>query len=268
MSKGLMVQGSYSFSKSLANGATNSSTSSSQPNTLRNLGIDKLPSGFDMAHQLKANYIYELPFGPGQRFFSTGNAFARKALEGWEFAGVMRVQSGLPYYITSLGTFNNNGNGIVLHNMTSSELQDMVNIRKSTDASGKGIVYYLPADVIRNTQAAFNTGGLTPANVDPNSKYIGPAPAGELGWRGYLRQNWNRFYDMSIVKRTRIGEGSKNVEFRATALNIFNLTNFGNNGAYANVGSTFGQVTGAYRDISGTVEPGGRILEFMLRFNF
>ncbi len=57
-----------------------------------------------------------------------------------------------------------------------------------------------------------------------------------------------------------------NVEFRATALNVFNLTNFN---AYANSnGATFGQVTGAYRDISGTVEPGGRILEFMLRFNF
>jgi hypothetical protein len=65
------------------------------------------------------------------------------------------------------------------------------------------------------------------------------------------------------------------VEFRATALNIFNTTNFGNPGSggvgavqYGNVGSTFGQVTGAYRDISGTVEPGGRIFEFMLRFNF
>jgi len=35
-----------------------------------------------------------------------------------------------------------------------------------------------------------------------------------------------------------------NVEFRATALNVFNMTNFGNGGTYANIGSTFGQVTG------------------------
>ena len=46
------------------------------------------------------------------------------------------------------------------------------------------------------------------------------------------------------------------------------MTNFGNNFQQANIGSTFGQVTGAYRDISGTVEPVGRILEFMLRFDF
>ena len=86
-------------------------------------------------------------------------------------------------------------------------------------------------------------------------------------WRGAIRQNWNRFFDASVVKRAVIRE-SINVEFRATALNVFNMTNFGNGGTYANAGSTFGQVTGAYRDISGTVEPGGRILEFMLRVNF
>jgi hypothetical protein len=90
---------------------------------------------------------------------------------------------------------------------------------------------------------------------------------GQNGWVGYLYQNWQRFFDASVIKRTKIRE-TMNVEFRATALNVFNMTNFGNNRAYANIGSTFGQVTGAYRDISGTVEPGGRILEFMLRFNF
>jgi len=268
LSAGISMQASYVFSKSLANGATNSSTSSSQPNTLRNMSLDKVPSGFDLRHALKANYIYELPFGPGKRFLANGNVVMKKAVEGWEFAGVMRVQSGLPFFLSSLATFNGNGSGIVLNNLTSKELQSMVNIRKTTDANGRGVVYYLPDSLIRNTMAAYNTGGLTPANVDATQPSISGAPAGQLGWRGYLYQNWNRFYDMSIVKRTRIGEGTKNVEFRATALNIFNLTNFGSGGAYSNIGTTFGQVTGAYRDISGTVEPGGRILEFMLRINF
>jgi len=150
----------------------------------------------------------------------------------------------------------------------------MVNIRKETGADGKGIVYFLPESLIQNTMAAFNTGGKTPADLDKSRPYIGPAPVGELGWRGLLRANWNRFFDASVSKRTVIRE-QMNLEFRATALNVFNMTNFGNPGSngvtaplYGNIGSTFGQVTGAYRDISGTVEPGGRILEFMLRFNF
>jgi hypothetical protein len=34
------------------------------------------------------------------------------------------------------------------------------------------------------------------------------------------------------------------------------------------VGSNFGQTTGAYRDLSNTNDPGGRIVEFALRLNF
>jgi hypothetical protein len=274
MSHGFTAQFSYVWSKSLADGPVNSSSSVSQPTTLRNLGMDKVPSGFDMRHAFKANWVYELPFGPGRQFAGSTHGILGKALEGWEANGVVRVTSGLPFFLTSFGTVNNNGDGIVLHNMTAAQLQSMVNINKTTGTDGKGIVYFLPTSLIQNTQAAYNTGGFTPAQVDPNAPYIGPASAGQFGWRGYLYSNWSRFFDASIVKRTRIHE-SMNVEFRATAINVFNMTQFGNPGSggvgavqYGNIGSTFGQVTGAYRDISGTVEPGGRILEFMLRFNF
>ena len=244
---------------------------------MRDLGIDKVPSGFDFRHALKSNWIYELPFGPGRRFLgSGGNGVVKKMLEGWETAGVFRVQSGAPFFINGLGTFDQvtSNTGIALHNMTADDLQHMVNIRKTSSVDSKGsvtsLVYFLPQSLINNTLAAFNTGGFTPAQLDPNAPYIGPAPAGQLGWRGYIHQNWNRFFDASIVKRTKIRE-SMNVEFRATALNVFNMTNFGVGASgtnYNNIGSAFGQVSGAYRDISGTVEPGGRILEFMLRFNF
>lgn len=269
MSRGLSLQASYVFSKSLANTATNSSSSVAQPTTLRNLNVDRIPSGFDIRHGLKANWMYEMPFGRGKWLLGGAHGALGKIVEGWQVNGVLRVQSGLPFFFNGLGTFNGvtNNTGITLNNITAEELQHAVNIRKETGADGKGIVYYLPQSLIENSQAAFNTGGKTPADLDKSKPYIGPAPAGELGWRGFVRQNWNRFFDASLSKRTVIRE-RMNVEFRATALNVFNMTNFGNNGAYANMGSTFGQVTGAYRDISGTVEPGGRILEFMLRFNF
>jgi len=121
--------------------------------------------------------------------------------------------------------------GFSLHNITSRELQDSVAIRKTTGADGKGIVYFLPQDLINNTLAAFQQGGKSLADLDAGKPYLGPAPAGTLGWRGYLYPNWNRFFDVSLVKRTTIRERA-NVEFRATALNVFNLTNFN---AYANV---------------------------------
>jgi hypothetical protein len=272
MSHGVSIQGSYVWSKSLANGPTNSSSSVAQPTTLRDLAIDKVPSGFDMRHAIKANWIYELPVGPGKALLGNVHGFVGKIFQGWETAGVVRIQSGTPFFLNGLATFNQvtSNTGVVLHNMTASDLQGMVNINKTTGTDGKGIVYFLPQSLINNSLAAFNTGGFTPAQLDPNAPYIGPAPAGQLGWRGYLYQNWNRFFDASIVKRTTIRE-KMNVEFRATAINVFNMTNFGTGASgtnYNNIGSAFGQVSGAYRDISGTVEPGGRILEFMLRFNF
>jgi hypothetical protein len=278
LSRGIQFQSSYVWSKSLANGPVNSSSSVSQPTTLRNLSLDKVPSQYDSRHAFKVNYTYEFPVGPGRRYWSSGNSILEKAIEGWQTSGVVRVTSGVPFFINGLGTFNGANStgaapiadGIMLHNMTPRDLQNMVNIRKTTSSDGVGVVYFLPQSLINNTLAAYNTGGFTPAQLDPSQPYISPAAAGTIGWRGYLYQNWTRFFDVSLVKRTRIRE-SANVEFRATALNVFNMTNFGVGASgtnYNNIGSAFGQVSGAYRDISGTVEPGGRILEFMLRVNF
>jgi hypothetical protein len=60
------------------------------------------------------------------------------------------------------------------------------------------------------------------------------------------------------------------LEFRAQALDVFNLTNFlpSTSSTTGNTGASFGQVTTAYRDLSGTFDPGGRILEAVVRVNF
>jgi hypothetical protein len=149
-----------------------------------------------------------------------------------------------------------------------------MSIRKTTNSQGLGIVSYLPQSLIDNTLAAFELGGKTLADLNPSAPYIGPETApGQLGYRFFLYGPWQQKWDFSVVKKTSIGE-RVNVEFRAQALNAFNLTNFllfvpGSNipGA-ATIGSSFGQTTGAYRDLSNTNDPGGRILEFSLRVNF
>jgi hypothetical protein len=102
---------------------------------------------------------------------------------------------------------------------------------------------------------------------------MSPAPVGTLGWRGYFDLPWQRHFDISLVKITKIHEKA-NLEIRAQALNVFNMTNFLpdnatiGGGSTQNITATFGQIGNAYRDISGTVDPGGRILEFVVRINF
>ena len=70
----------------------------------------------------------------------------------------------------------------------------------------------------------------------------------------------------SLVKITRLKE-SQSIEFRAQFLNAFNLTGFYPGGGGVN-STTFGQTGSAYRDISNTNDPGGRIIEWVLRYNF
>jgi hypothetical protein len=275
LSTGLVVQGSYAFAKALATGSANSSTTAFQPTTLRNLRLDRSPEGFDIRNAIKMNWIFELPVGPHRALLGgVRNPIARKAMEGWEIAGVTRLQSGTPSFWGGFGTFNGNSSGVVLHNITAREIQDMVGIYKITGTDGKGLVYFLPPptpgakvgdSLITNTQAAFNVNGLTPAQVDPNKPYIGPAAAGQMGWLGYFYNPWRKFLDASLIKKTKVRERGE-IEFRAQALNVLNMVNF--NSGSLNTSSSFGQIGSAYRDISGTVDPGGRMLEFVLKINF
>ena len=74
-------------------------------------------------------------------------------VEGWEIAGVGRLQSGSPVQLTSgRATFNQNDGGVVLHNITTSQLQSMMSLYKTSqvNASGAatGTVWYLPQSFV------------------------------------------------------------------------------------------------------------------------
>ena len=302
---GLQIQGSYQFAKSIANGATASSSDFSTPTTLRNRNIDHVPDPFDIRNDIKMNWIYQLPFGPGRHFYgSGGNPIAKKILEGWQISGVVRIQSGTPLFLNGLGTFDQSTNttGVMLHNISASQLQSMMGVYKTSIAGPNGgTIFYLPppsslstkgvdstnnTNIVTNTMAAFNVGGFSPAQVDPNAPYIGPAPAGQLGWEGYLYLPWQRHFDLELQKNISIGEHVQ-LQLAVAALDVLNLTNFlpgttptggtgGGNTASTSTSSglstatnpLFGQIANAYRDISGTVDPGARIIEFHVRVNF
>jgi hypothetical protein len=267
MAKGLLFQGSYVWSHSIINGASSDLADNSQPSTFRNPRLDRISSPFDIRHAYKLNWIYELPFGPGRSYLSSGNPLVKKLVEGWQIAGVSRVQSGAPFNLGGSATLTTaDTSSAVLYNMTASQLQDMMSIRKTTGSDGKGLVYYLPQDFIDNTNAAFEVNGKTLANLDPTKPYIGrQLTPGQFGYRVYLRNPWQYHLDMSVVKHTRIKERG-DVEFRVQLLDALNLTNFflANNATNA----SFGQTRTAFRDFAGSADPGSRMIEFVLRVNF
>jgi Carboxypeptidase regulatory-like domain len=266
MSAGLTFQASYVWAHSIINGASSDLADYNTPTTFRNLRLDRAPAGFDIRHAIKANWIYELPFGRGRTYLNSGNAVLGKLVEGWQIAGISRIQSGTPFQLTSgRGGMNTADNGVVLYNMTAADLQDLMQISKVTGADRKGQVFYLPQSLIDNTNAAFEVNGKTPANLDPTKPYIGTQQGAQFGYRVYLRNPRQYRLDLSAVKRTTIRERA-NVEFRANFLDALNMTNF----FIANAPSSalFGQTSTAFRDFSGSSDPGSRIIEFQLRVNF
>jgi hypothetical protein len=272
MSAGLLFQGSYQFGKAMANAFVSSSSVFSQPRTLRDADRDWNNSPWDIRHAFKFDYIYELPFGPGKRWANSSNGLVKRVAGYWQIGGVTRIQSGPATLITSGGraTVNQNDSGVVLHNITTQQLQGLVKIRKTST----GVVYWLPQSLIDNTISAFNS--LTGTPNDSNAPWIGPPTTpGAFGQRLVLFGPMTARFDINVAKRIPITE-RVNLEARVSFLNAFNRANFFIGDADSTIRSasaasqSFGQTRSAYRDItvSGTNDPGGRLIEWQFRLNF
>ena len=285
LSGGLLLQMSYTWSKSLTNFYASSQSSLGQPLTLRSdldKPLEKYRAPQDIQHSFKANWIYELPFGRGRWLMSTANGLTDHLVGGWEWHGTARIQSGRPFAL---------GN-VQLVGMDVKELQQAVDARKLPNRT----VRFLPDDIILNTRRAFSvsaTGAGYGALGAPTGRYIAPANSngcieafpGQCGFANLILEG-PRFvrFDMSLVKKIRFTE-TKNIEFRVELQNAFNNINFLVGGSSAvddpkltgtNLGlqtpnygaANFGLITSAYQDISTTNDPGGRPVQFVFRFNF
>lgn len=283
-SAGLLLQMSYTWSKSLTTLYASSQNSLGQPLTLRpeNEAMEKYRAPQDIEHAFKVNWIYELPFGRGKWFGGGANGLTNHFIGGWEWHGTARIQSGRPFAL---------GN-VQLVGMDAKELQEAVDARKLPNRT----VTFLPEDIILNTRRAFSvsaTGTGFGALGVPTGRYIAPANSngclqafyGQCGFANLILEG-PRFVrsDMSLVKKIHFSERT-NIEFRVEMLNVFNNINFLVGGSAAvddgkltatNLalqnpvysGAAFGTITAAYQDISTTNDPGGRPVQFVFRFNF
>ena len=280
--KGLLVQSSYTFSKALSNMFASNSDLFDQPATLhRGLDNRRGVTPFDITQAFKTNFIYELPVGRGQQFFGGASGWVDKIVGGWGFNGNIRIQSGSPF---SLGN-------VQLVGMTAKDLQKAVGIyRGDADADGvvRGNVWVLPFDIRQNTFKAFNTAFASGTGVPvytqgaPTGRYIAPAGlgcnsayVGQCGFQNLILKGPAFFRsDLSLVKKIKFSENT-NLELRGEFLNAFNNINFLIGSASNDLNTlggfgtaTFGRYTAAYQDISTTNDPGGRLVQLVVRFNF
>ncbi len=259
LARSLLIQANYTFAKEI-----DLSQASFLEAYLRVQGTT-LPQAFKVA------WIYELPFGSGRTFFGRSHGVIDHVIGGWEFQGTGRWQSG------SLINFGN----VRLVGMTLKDLRKATKLRFD---NAHGLIYYEPVDIITNTIAAYNTSatsstGYSSAFGVPSGRYIAPANSGYstnaclqasagdcAGYTVTVRGPRFQRFDISMVKRIRLTE-TKNLEFRGDFLNAFNNVNF-LGVACASGSASCGQVTSAYTDISNTQDPGGRLIQLVLRINF
>jgi len=228
---GLSIQTSYVLSKSLGDLFIESDHSELDFTTLRNRGIDKGPSVFDIRHVGLAFVSYDLPFGGGHAL--AGNSIVNRVIGGWNVSTITRIQSGRPFKLTSgRSTFNQADAGVILNGMTTAALQDLIQV----DAGPNKNKSFVDASLVGPDGRA-NTSILAP-----------PTTPGQMGQYIYLYGPKYFSADMALQKSIPIREPLK-LEFAMEALNVFNHPVFqvaGATGTLINITSTsFGQTTSA-----------------------
>jgi hypothetical protein len=178
-------------------------------------GFSGVPSGFaniyygmtafDRTHSVTINYIYDLPKSPWR------NGLAR-LLDQWQFSGITKFQSGAPLGVS----------------MTTSGGQDITgtaSLSPRPDVVGNPV---LPKD-----QRTFTRNFDTSVLRCPAVGTLGNAAPVII--RGPGINNW----DLSLIKNITAHERLR-FQFRASAFNIFNHTQF----SAMNTSATFNPTTG------------------------
>lgn len=227
--QGLTLQGSYVFSKLLTDADTNNGASNGSADHF-NLHLDKSIGAFDITHNFKLSYIYELPVGKGQRFDlgGVGNAL----LGGWRVAAIHLYASGQPI---AFGTSRTNFAGAQRISPEVTTYEGWLNSN-----FGNGDLRNL--DITKNDKYFVKACTFVTA-CDANGIPIQPVdrPGNLTRYNPKARFDSNLTENLSLAKSFKFTESVK-IDFRAEAFNVFNRTVFG--GPNTNIQSlNFGQVT-------------------------
>jgi trimeric autotransporter adhesin len=215
LQKGIALGATYTYSHSIDNASSiggSGGTSTVVAQNWQNLLAEESNSSFDQRHKLTGNFLYELPFGPDERWINTG--WLAHSLAGISLSGTFTLATGealTPHYEAAVAD--------VARGSTGSLRPDLIPGASLTAGGGSLHNWFN-----KNAFAA-------PANTyGTASRYSIPGP-------GTVSVN------ASLSKTIRFSE-TRTFEMRATASNPFNTVQY--SGVDSTLGSgTYGQVTAA-----------------------
>jgi hypothetical protein len=245
-SHGLQMDVSYTYSRSIDMGSdaerntefTGQGAFSLILNTWKP-SLNRGVSDFDTAHLLTVDWVYQMPFGRGKAMLGSANRVVDTFVGGWQWSGINRVSSGLPWGLGEPGWTTDWQIG------SYGVITAPVKIRRHFDANGNP-QYFSDPVAINNGIATGNPIRL-------------PYP-GEAGERNNLRGDGYFDIDSGLSKTWKLGEFGA-LKFAWEVYNTTNTVRF-------DPASIDGGLTSGNLGIATNLLTQSRRMQFALRYDF
>ena len=200
---------SYTYGKSIDDASSIGGGTAVVAQNDQDLAAERGLSSFDRRHLLAADWLLELPIGPGRKWLREG-ALA-SIIGGWVWTGTATWQTGTPFTARVLGDFGDVARG--------------VNGTLRANVTGEPVVIANPT-----TAQWFNTGAFS---VPPGDSF------GDVG-RNTVEGPSSFLVNMTLIKNISLGR-PRTLSLRVQANNIFNTPPFVGIDTVVN-SPTYGQV--------------------------
>jgi len=180
------------------------------------------------------SYSYQLPFGPGKKWLTSGPA--GQIARGWQISGILTIESGTPLTITA------NGGGLAAPGNT--QTANLVAPVEILHGINLGNPWFSPSSFGQPAGAVFGNLGR-----------------GALSGPGFIQLNLSLFKDVAIREHTTL-------QFRGETFNFTNTPQFANPSTSI-TSQTFGYITGTVASGTGVNGiGGGRVVQLGMRLTF
>jgi hypothetical protein len=218
--KGLLLTAAYTWGKSTDSKSAAAGIGSAAANGWQGFVDNQNPardhglSDFDTPHRLALSFVWNLPFGKGERFGGNASGLTQAIIGGWQMNGIYLWQKGFPFSVFA----GNPGN------LLDYPFNGQIN----------------RADIVGDPGA----GGGTIQQWFNTAAFAQPALGayGSSG-RNILRGPTINNLDLSLFKNFYVGPTT--LQVRAEAFNALNHPNFNNPAANLNNPTTFGVISTA-----------------------
>jgi hypothetical protein len=199
---------------------------------------ERADSAQDIRHFFTSNAVYELPFGPGRKYFSQ-RGIAGVLMGGWSLTGIATARSALPVNVT---------------------------ISRSASVTPYGYTVNQRPDLVPGVSLTPPGGSTSQSWINP-AAFTAPLPGsfGNAG-RDIARGPTLCQLDMGLARHIAITERTS-VQFRWEVFNVLNRAQLGQPSGDLTVPAQFGVINSTINTTPvGTGTP--RQMQFLLRISF